>query len=115
MTPSWHRPRRVIAAPPKRQVRIRAFPISEFRARSRQTVRSASGGHGAIRRCPPLKLSAVDHWCAAEYHGRRRADVTLPDATIIELNAHAIGRIDSALVARINPDSAIGRAPVGPS
>jgi hypothetical protein len=74
----------------------------------------AGGGHGAIRRCPPLKLSAVDDWRAAEHHGRRRADVALPDAAIIELNADAIGRIDSALAARINPDSAVGRVPVGP-
>jgi hypothetical protein len=29
----------------------------------------ASGGHGAIRRCPPLKLPAVDHWRIAEHHG----------------------------------------------
>jgi len=60
-------------------------------------------GHGAIRRYPPLKLPAVDDRRAAEHHGRRRADVALPDAAIIELNAHAIGRIDSALAARINP------------
>jgi hypothetical protein len=30
------------------------------------------------------ELPAVDYWRAAEHHGRR-ADVALPDATIIEL------------------------------
>ena len=66
------------------------------------------------RAVPTLKLPAVDHWRAAEHYGPRRADVALPDAAIIELNADAIGRIDSALAARINPDSAVGRAPVRP-
>jgi hypothetical protein len=33
---------------------------------------------------PTLELPAVDYWRAAEHHGRR-ADVALPDATIIEL------------------------------
>src|SRR6478752_6537373 len=73
-----------------------------------------SGGHGAKCPCPRLKLPAVDHGRAAEGYARRRADVALPDAAIIELDAHAIGRIDSALVARIDPDTAVGRAPVGP-
>jgi len=38
------------------------------------------------------------------FRARRRPDVTLPDATIIELNTHAIGRIDSALVARVDDE-----------
>src|SRR5258706_13858317 len=97
----------LIAVLLKRQVMIRAFPTS-LRAEVRFAFVCASGGHGAIRRCPPLKLPAVDHWRAPEHHGRRRADVALPDAAIIELNAHAIGRIDCALAARINPDSAVG-------
>ena len=46
---------------------------------------------------PTLNLPAVDHGGAAERHARRRADVALPDATIVELNAQAIGRIDGAL------------------
>ena len=62
-----------------------------------------------------LNLPAVDYGRAAERHARRWAYVALPDATIIELNAQAIGRKDGALVARIDPDSAVGRAPVGPS
>jgi len=48
------------------------------------------------------------------YDGRRQ-DLALPDAAIIELNTHAVGRIDSALAARIDPDPAGGRVPVGPS
>src|SRR5271168_2785468 len=72
----------------------------------------ANGGHGAVRRCPPLKLFTVHHWRAANRHRRRRADVALPDAAIIELNAHAVGRIDRALVTRIDPYSAVGRVPV---
>ena len=48
------------------------------------------GGHGAKCPCPRLKLPAVDYGRAAECHVRRRADVALPDAAIIELNAHAI-------------------------
>jgi hypothetical protein len=62
---------------------------------------------------PILELPAVDHRRAAEHDGRR-ADVALPDAAVIELNAHAIGRIDSAFAARIDPDSAVRRVPVGP-
>jgi hypothetical protein len=90
-------------------------PLDSDSSPSIRFRRNTQAGTARSAPCPRLKLpAAVDHGRAAERYTRRRADVALPDAAIIELNAHAIGRIDSALVARIDPDSAEGRGPVGP-
>jgi hypothetical protein len=74
--------------------------MANIRASVVSALRAADGS--LQLRLSALKLPAVDHGRAAEHHGRR-ADVALPDAAIIELNAHAIGRIANfALVPVVN-------------
>jgi hypothetical protein len=45
---------------------------------------------------------------------RRRPEVSLPDPAVVELNPYSIRRIDSALVARVDPDPAVRRSHIGP-
>src|ERR1700760_522973 len=45
---------------------------------------------------------------------RRRPEVSLPDPAVVELNPHSVGRIDGALVTRVDPDPAGRRSPIGP-
>jgi hypothetical protein len=45
---------------------------------------------------------------------RSRRQASLPDCPIVELNDHAIRRINRTLVEGINPDSACRRKPVRP-
>jgi len=45
---------------------------------------------------------------------RRRSQIALPDRSVIELNDHAVRRIDGALAPGIDPDPGRRREPVGP-
>src|SRR5215471_5002066 len=47
-------------------------------------------------------------------HNNRRADVTLPDSPVVELDTHAVRRIDGTHVTSIDPNPAGGRVEVGP-
>src|ERR1700761_9406240 len=44
----------------------------------------------------------------------RRPEVSLPDPAVVELNPHSVGRIDGALVTRVDPDPAGRRSHIWP-
>src|SRR5262249_18440718 len=47
-------------------------------------------------------------------HAYRRAHIALPDGAVVELEGHAVGRIDRADVPVVGPDPAVRREGVGP-
>jgi hypothetical protein len=61
-----------------------------------------------------LSLSCPNNPGSPPDTARRWPEVALPDPTVVELNPHSVGRIDGALVSRVDPDPAVRRSQIGP-